>query len=93
MNADIELSPRENREGRMKPPSVKGKDEKKSRVIVSASSATESVPHGKAAFDDLHARISGRAYELYVQRGCREGHAHEDWLDAEREILDREFPA
>ena len=77
----------------MKPPSAKSKDEKKSRVIVSSSSTAESGQHGKAAFDDLHARISRRAYELYVQRGSREGHAHEDWLDAERDILDREFPA
>jgi hypothetical protein len=41
----------------------------------------------------LHALISSRAYELYVQRGCRDGHAQEDWLDAEREVLNREFPA
>jgi len=36
---------------------------------------------------DLHERISERAYELYAQRGWREGGALEDWLDAEREIL------
>ena len=44
-------------------------------------------------FDDLHARITARAYELYVERGCREGCAEEDWLDAEQEILYRTFPA
>ena len=82
----------------MKVPSAKQKDEKKSRVIISvpdgSSSATnESAQRKKPAFDDLHAHISLRAYELYLQRGCREGHAQEDWLDAEREILDREFPA
>lgn len=77
----------------MKPPSAKGRDEKKSRVIVSSSGAGRATQKGKPAFDDLHARISARAYELYVQRGSRDGHAQEDWLDAEREILDREFPA
>lgn len=28
-----------------------------------------------------------RAYQLYEQRGCEEGHAEEDWLQAESEIL------
>jgi hypothetical protein len=31
-------------------------------------------------------QIAGRAYELYEQRGHREGHADQDWLQAEREI-------
>jgi hypothetical protein len=85
-------------EAGMKVPSAKQKDEKKSRVIIAApdgsSSATnESTQRKKPAFEDLHARISLLAYDLYLQRGSREGHAQEDWLDAEREILDREFPA
>jgi hypothetical protein len=85
-------------EAGMKVPSAKGKDEKKSRVIISvpdgsSSAINESAQRKKPAFEDLHAHISIRAYELYLQRGCREGHAQEDWLDAEREILDREFPA
>ena len=81
----------------MKPPSDKRKDDKKSRVIISvqdpSSSESKAKPRKRPAFEDLHARINGRAYELYLQRGCRDGHAQEDWLDAEREILDREFPA
>lgn len=32
-------------------------------------------------------RIALRAYELYLQRGEVGGHAEEDWLQAEREIL------
>ncbi|WP_447978996.1 DUF2934 domain-containing protein [Candidatus Nitrospira bockiana] len=31
--------------------------------------------------------IAQRAYELYEQRGHGDGHALEDWLQAEREIL------
>lgn len=38
----------------------------------------------------LQAQISIRAYELYVQRGCQEGHDLEDWLEAERQVLTRE---
>jgi H+-transporting ATPase len=35
---------------------------------------------------DVTALITQRAYELYVQRGRQDGHAAEDWLQAEREI-------
>lgn len=35
-------------------------------------------------------RIAMRAYELYSQRGGVDGHAEEDWLQAEREILEEE---
>ena len=79
----------------MKPSSVKKKDDKKSRVVVSVpdlSPSGSSISARKTPFEDLHALISNRAYELYVQRGCRDGHAQEDWLDAEREVLNREFP-
>ncbi len=31
--------------------------------------------------------IALRAYELYLQRNGADGHAEEDWLQAEREIL------
>ncbi|HRQ72391.1 MAG TPA: DUF2934 domain-containing protein [Phycisphaerales bacterium] len=31
-------------------------------------------------------QIRRRAYELWIARGCREGHDLEDWLDAEREL-------
>lgn len=37
--------------------------------------------------DDVHARVAARAYELYVERGCCEGCAEQDWLEAEREIV------
>ena len=31
--------------------------------------------------------ISRRAYELYLERGCEDGHDCEDWLKAESELL------
>lgn len=37
--------------------------------------------------EDPQARIAKRAYELYCERGYRDGSALDDWLDAEREIL------
>ena len=40
--------------------------------------------------EDLGARIAERAYALYEQRGREEGHDLEDWLQAEREILESE---
>jgi len=43
--------------------------------------------------DDLQARITNRAYELYVDHGYRHGRALDDWLEAEREILGRECSA
>jgi H+-transporting ATPase len=35
---------------------------------------------------DLTPRIARRAYELYEQHGHRDGHADQDWLQAEKEI-------
>ena len=31
-------------------------------------------------------RIAGRAFELYCERGCVDGHDVDDWLQAEREF-------
>ena len=37
--------------------------------------------------DDLHVLIAKRAFELYGERGYRDGSAFDDWLEAEREVL------
>lgn len=63
----------------MKQPATKRKDKKN----------TEVKQQTEPAFDDLRARINLRAYDLYLERGCRDGHAEEDWLKAEGEIRDR----
>jgi len=57
------------------------------------ASISQLSPQARPSFDDLHARITARAYELYVERGYRDGCGLEDWLDAEQEILKRAFPA
>lgn len=38
---------------------------------------------------NLESEIRLRAYELYEQRGRTPGHEAEDWLAAEREVLER----
>ncbi|MDE3242997.1 MAG: DUF2934 domain-containing protein [Nitrospirota bacterium] len=42
--------------------------------------------------DDLQALIAKRAHELHVERGCRDGFALDDWLEAEREVLSQVPP-
>jgi len=53
----------------------------------SVAASSTPAPPMQSSIDDLQGRIATRAYELYVQRGWREGCALEDWLDAERDIL------
>jgi hypothetical protein len=36
---------------------------------------------------DVHARISERAYALYEEHGREDGLALEDWLEAEQQVL------
>jgi hypothetical protein len=42
--------------------------------------------------DDLQARIATRAHELYVNRGCGDGYAFADWIQAEREVFSQVPP-
>jgi len=57
-----------------------------------AAPAKSSARQARPSFNDLHALITARAYEFYVERGYRDGCSLQDWIDAEREILSREFP-
>lgn len=41
---------------------------------------------------DVTPIVAKRAYELYERQGHREGHAVQDWLEAEREIRKEESP-
>ena len=81
----------------MKAQTAKQGTEKKPQAPPAKQSEGAAAP-GKSArqprpsFDDLQARITARAYELYVERGYRNGCSLQDWVDAEREILSREFP-
>jgi hypothetical protein len=37
--------------------------------------------------DDLQRAIRERAYHLWMEGGCQEGHAENHWLAAQREVL------
>jgi hypothetical protein len=56
------------------PPKPKGSVERTSQALQSGSA-------------ELEEQIRRRAYEIYLSRGAREGHADDDWLQAEQEIL------
>ena len=38
--------------------------------------------------DGMRERIARKAYELWNERGCREGRDLEDWLDAEAIVME-----
>ncbi len=42
---------------------------------------------GKIPEPMLEHEIRMRAYDLYERRGCTDGHALEDWLEAEYQVL------
>ena len=42
---------------------------------------------GKARPSPSHEEIAVRSYELYLARGGEPGHAEEDWLRAEAELV------
>ena len=65
----------------MKQQHLKGKRDEKD------ATTQKDNPQEGALSDELQERIAKRAYELYLERGYRDGCDAEDWVDAEREIL------
>ncbi len=58
------------------------------------NSSTHQVHHHHAGESTVaEHRIRERAYEIYVQRGCKGGHADGDWLTAEAELRELEQKA
>ena len=49
-----------------------------------ASSSTAAGPDRSA--NVIEYDIARRAYELYLARGCEDGHDVDDWLQAERDL-------
>jgi len=45
--------------------------------------------NGHSLTDELVQRVSSQAYALYEQRGSEPGHDIEDWLKAERLVLEQ----
>ncbi len=80
----------------MKPNQSPGMREKKRKPTGALSGAPVHEAHGGAYGGpgsdelhvpvDMHVRIANRAYELYERGGRQEGHAIQNWLQAEQEI-------
>lgn len=64
----------------------------KSTSAQSTASAVEEEVPPPGDTDAVHARIAVRAYALYEERGCRQGCALQDWLEAERHVLEERRP-
>jgi hypothetical protein len=62
-----------------------------SRVPAQNASAPRSA--GRSPSPPSPAAIAERAHALWQQRGCRQGHAFEDWLEAERQLAAGDPPA
>jgi Protein of unknown function (DUF2934) len=69
---------------------IKG-GETQSRVpqIVNSLGADHKSADHKIANHEIAEQIRVRAYELFEQRGRHEGYEHEDWVQAEAEILSK----
>ena len=65
-------------------PAAKRPAAKAKNAVSSAAASSVSVNTS-----DLAERIRRRAYELYCQRGRQDGHAEQDWLQAEHEVTTR----
>jgi hypothetical protein len=52
------------------------------RTPLAASPQSIELPEG------MRARITNKAFELWEELGCRDGHDLEDWLDAEASVME-----
>jgi len=57
--------------------------------MAAKSKSREPLPRKPKPLNDTEEKIRLRAYQLYEERGKIEGHALDDWLQAEAEILRR----
>ncbi|TVQ61368.1 MAG: DUF2934 domain-containing protein [Phycisphaerales bacterium] len=71
-------------------PARRGGSRKVEAHAPEAEALDRAVPFGSVELKvPTHEQIAARAYELYLERGCEDGHAQEDWVRAERELLSR----
>jgi hypothetical protein len=71
-------------------PAVTSQKETRSNVTSVPSTSHEATPHSSTSAPAEHI-IRQRAYELYEKREREDGHAEEDWLHAEAEVLGTVF--
>ncbi|MEK6633301.1 MAG: DUF2934 domain-containing protein [Nitrospirota bacterium] len=86
-------------------PSSKSKESATARVVppptearpggtgVPSRARSESAQKFKVWPEDRRERIAAKAYELWEQRGCRQGYDLEDWLDAEALVVESQHEA
>ena len=55
--------------------------------MAAKSKSREPLPQEPKPSDDAEEKIRLRAYQLYEERGRIDGHASDDWLQAEAEVL------
>ena len=55
--------------------------------MAAKSKSREPLPRKPKSVSNAEEKIRVRAYELYEQRGMIDGHALDDWLQAEAEIV------
>jgi Protein of unknown function (DUF2934) len=60
--------------------------------VESRSNGNTSTHQPDEQFQDVHMRISERAYALFEEHGREEGHALEDWLKAEQQVGNKVNP-
>jgi hypothetical protein len=70
--------------------SVSRPTQRTARNPVASRSTENTSPHQPdRQSQDIHMRISDRAYALFEVRGRNDGHALEDWLEAEQQVLNQ----
>lgn len=60
-------------------------------VLVSSPQQTHGIPRPGpvAAAEPTYEEIAGRAYQIYVEKGCPKGQSEQNWLQAEQEQRNR----
>jgi hypothetical protein len=51
--------------------------------MLTNANPTEKSPH------HMRDEVELRAYQIYIERGCPDGHDVDDWLQAEHELLEK----
>ena len=64
---------------------VKGEKTSAPKAVKAGSGKTKAPSAAKAA--PTYEEIAKRSYEIYLERGGEHGHAEEDWVRAESELL------
>ena len=59
---------------------------------MNATPTRKKAEYGETEDNGMQQSIQERAYELYLNRGEQPGHEIDDWLQAEREIKERQKP-